>query len=40
LTYNTFLDDIPGYGDEKRILTGEIAGYKLAVKEIDDDMKP
>jgi hypothetical protein len=42
LTFNrpTFLDDIPGYGDKKRILTSEIAVYKLAVKEVDDDVKP
>jgi hypothetical protein len=40
LTFNTFLDDIPGYGDKKRILTSEIAGHKLAVKEVDDDVKP
>ena len=40
LTFNTFFDGIPGYGDKKRILTSEIAVYKLAVKEVDDDVKP
>ena len=40
LTYNTFLDGIPGYDDKKRILTSEIAAYELAVKEVDDDVKP
>ena len=40
LTYNAFLDGIPGCDDKKRILTSEIAAYKLAVKEVDDDVKP
>jgi len=39
LTFNTFLDGIRGYDDKKRILTSEIAGYKLAVKEDDDNVK-
>jgi len=40
LTFNAFFDGIPGYADKRHLLTSEIAAYKQAVGELDDDVKP
>ena len=40
LTFNAFFDGIPGYADKRHVLTTEIAAYREAVKEVDDDVKP
>lgn len=40
LTFNAFFDGIPGYDDKRHLLTSEIAAYKQAVREVDDDVKP